>query len=144
MRHDLERLVSEHDALGRLADTLVVAVNAAPRDLPEIMNARSQLAVALDEHLGKEDGFLNEQSLRGTETDFASALERFQSDFAMLREDWEIYLAEWNGDVIAHDFDQFRNTTVEIIARLTARMQHENTLLYPLALQQGRIKLRAA
>jgi iron-sulfur cluster repair protein YtfE (RIC family) len=144
MRHDLERLISEHDGLCRLAENLVGAVNAPSCDIPDIVNARSQLAIALDEHLSKEDGFLYEWSLRETEADFASALEKFESDFASLRDDWGTYLAEWNGDVIAHDLDHFRDATSQIIARLMERIHHENTMLYPLALQQGRIKLRAA
>jgi hypothetical protein len=130
--------------LGGLAEALVMAIEASPRDMSAIVGVRSDLAIGLGEHLAKEDGFLYEKSIRATEANFTEALDRFESDFANLGEDWKAYLEEWPADAIAHDFDRFAEATVSLMGRLGARIAHENSLLYPLALQGGRIRLRAA
>lgn len=143
MRHDLDRLIKEHETICGIADRLIAAVSASPRDLVGILMLRSELAIVLEEHLLKEDSFLYEKSLTQAGGDFASEIDRFEANYASLTADWQSYLDEWTLDVIANDLDHFCATTVEIIARLQARVAHENGLLYPLALQQGRIKLRA-
>jgi len=143
MRHDLDRLIKEHEDICRLAERLIAAAEASPRDLDDILMLRTELAVVLHAHLSKEDSFLYEKSMRENGTDFVAALDKFETDYAALTGDWQLYLEEWTADVIAEDIDHFCATTVEIIARLQARVAHENGLLYPLALQQGRIKLRA-
>lgn len=144
MQHDLERLIKEHELLGMLAEAVIAALRTSPRDIPSIVAARNELAVTLNEHLAKEDGFLYQRSLSENEIDFAGALDKFERDFAALREDWNIYLEEWSADLIAHDFDQFAEATEALLNRLGARIAHENRLLYPLALQSGRIRLRVA
>jgi hypothetical protein len=143
MHHDLERLVKEHDSLTLLTDRLIGAITASPRDLDAIVDLRNELAIVLHEHLAKEDGFLYVESLRASEAHFVEALDTFEQDFARLGEDWKRYLEEWPGDLIAHDIDHFSAITIALLTRLKARITHENTLLYPLALQQGRIRLRA-
>jgi hypothetical protein len=144
MRPDLERLIKEHETLARLTDSLIESLSASPLDIPGIVHLRNELAVALHEHLAKEDAFLYQKSLRASETDFQEAICKFESDFAALSADWSAYLGEWPADVIAADFDTFSEITENLLIRLKARIAHENALLYPLALQQGRILLRAS
>ncbi len=143
MRHDLDQLIKEHETICGIAERLIAAVCAAPRDLVGILMLRSELAIVLQEHLDKEDSFLYEKSLRQTKGDFIAAIDKFEANYASLTADWQAYLEEWTLDVIAKDLDHFCAVTLEIIARLQARVAHENGLLYPLALQQGRIQLRA-
>ena len=144
MRHDLERLVSEHDELGRLADGLIEAASAPSRDVSNILNLRNELSVRLHEHLSKEDSFLYEKAIRASETHYVAALDKFEKDFQQLAEDWRAYLEEWSRDAIEQDIAYFSETTVALLDRLKARIAHENSLMYPLALQQGRIALRAS
>jgi hypothetical protein len=143
MRPDLERLVKEHDSLTLLTDRLIGAVIAPSRDIDDIVQLRNELAIVLHEHLAKEDGFLYAESLRASAVSFGEALTKFEQDFAKLSEDWQQYLTEWPSDLIAQDIEHFSETTVTLLTRLKARITHENALLYPLALQQGRISLRA-
>lgn len=143
MPYDLERLIQEHDALTHFADRLAAAIDATPRDMALIVNLRSELTVLLAEHLAKEDSFLYVESLRANEADFRAALDAFERDFAALSGDWVAYMERWPVDSVPADVEEFCSATSELLARLKARITHENRLMYPLALERGRIRLRA-
>jgi len=144
MRHDLERLISEHDEIDRLAGSLIETATLSSRNIPDMLDLRNALSIRLDEHMAKEDGFLYERIIRASETHYLAALDKFEQDFAEFSQHWRAYLEEWPREAIEQDIDRFSDATIALMNRLKARIAHENSLMYPLALQQGRIALRAS
>jgi len=135
--------MQEHDHLDDLSIALKGAVGAN-RDLATILKIRSDLSLLLETHLAREDRFLYEPLLEREADDLARAVDAFHRTFAELATDWADYLRGWDPDAIASDPEGFAGETLHIVARLRARIAEENRLLYPRALIEGHIRLRAA
>ena len=139
-----ERLIDEHDAIDAIANRLVEIVQS---DRPAEMAAHglmADLAISVHDHLRAEDRTvygpllaLQQQKPLRTEVEFEMLFEE-------LRCDWEVYLSEWTIECIEADWPTFQAETVAIMKRLRERVQIETSLIYPLALQQGTIRLRDA
>jgi hypothetical protein len=113
-------------------------------DVVGALFARANLSIALDDHLSREDAFLYGK-LIGTQPDrFPGAVSKFHADFAELASAWQDYLKMWDPSAIASDWTEFCRETTIMMGWLRQRIADENALLYPLALQTGRIRLRQA
>lgn len=140
---DFETLIAEHDELDMLAESMARIV--ITRDCAtEALAARAVLSIALDDHLRSEDGFLYDPLISSSPRDYPNAVNTFHQSFADLAGDWSEYLRSWDAACIEADRDAFNRETIAMMARLRARIAEENRLLYPLALQRGHIRLRAA
>lgn len=143
-RMSYQRLMEEHDRIDAALAVLSALCESDAPDLPAVVISLSDLAGELHRHLEHEDSFIYPQLMAeasGGVSDIAAA---FVREFAMLREDWGLYLREWSADTIAADWASFRHETQSMATRLKARVDAENSLLYPAALQSNLITLRDA
>jgi len=140
---DLQTLIAEHDHMDEMAKQLI-AIATDREDVTGALCLRATLSITLDDHLSREDSFLYDQLLGATDTVFPTAVLDFRRSFADLATDWGGYLTSWDAECIRADWEGFASETIAIMIRLRARIAEENALLYPLALQKGRIRLRAA
>jgi hypothetical protein len=68
----------------------------------------------------------------------------FDPILADVKAEWMIYAAEWNEENIGIDWQTFGRDTLQIVTLLRERISERNEVLYPLALQENRIRLRSA
>ena len=111
-------------------------------DVPAVSHGLSDLAGELTDHLAHEDSFIYPMMIESSVGEVSSIARQFVEEFDALTADWETYLAAWLPDRIAADWDGFRRDTDMVIARLTARVRAENSVLYSAALNHGLIPLR--
>ena len=140
---DYQTLIIEHDRLNLLAGRLARAVAGQP-NVDAALGMRAELSAAVESHLTREEGFLYEELSAPGDGKFQAAVAEFRQSFANLSELWPDYLRDWDADRIAADWAGFAAQTVAMMERLRARITDENRLLYPLALQGCRIRLRTA
>ena len=139
-----ERLIAEHGRIDMALGRLQLLIEADAPDAGAVTICLSDLSCELTAHLEYEDSFIYPRLIASSDRQTSTTAREFVEDFAQLREDWELYLSEWNRDCIVADWAQFRHYTHVMIARLTERIRAENELLYAAALQAGAIRLRRA
>jgi hypothetical protein len=140
---NIGRLIEEHKALGGLIEKLLAVAGSASSDGAEAYDALRAFACQLEAHLAAEATFIYADHMRASHAPLDHAVERFEADFADLKCEWSTYLHEWTEDNICVDRDGFADATAWMMERMLARIEAENAVLYPLALQHGRISLRA-
>ena len=140
---DYQTLLTEHDGMDALAEQLL-EIARGTCDVQAALETRAKLSVDLDDHLSREDSFLYDEAMGATRTSFPAAVLRFRQTFADLTADWSDYLRTWDADCITVDWAMFAAETTAITHRLRERIAEENDILYPLALHQSHIRLRAA
>jgi hemerythrin-like domain-containing protein len=131
MAASYKQLVSEHDRIEELVDSILRMATDDQSESRRISTALSELAQVVAEHLEHEDALL-----------YATAGERLGEQLEALKQDWLDYLSEWTHDCIAVDGETFSLETANILTRLKARVRLESELLYASALQKGQISLR--
>lgn len=129
---DIMRQIEKHREMDQAAQGLLKLVASSTPQSFQAFALIVQLSTCLDTQNGAHSGRLN--------TEVAP----FGCAFADLKEDWALYLHEWTTDTIELDWRNFAHATQWIIERLRKYIAQENDILYPLALQTGRIRLRAA
>lgn len=140
--HTIERLIEEHKQLDDMARELMeLSRSAEPRPL-DAFTLLWKLSACLDEHLAGEAGFIYTDHLKVQPDRMDIEVAAFEAAFQDLVEEWSLYLKEWTLDNITIDWRNFDHATQWIIGRLRERIAQENDILYPLALQAGRIRLR--
>lgn len=138
-----QTLISEHEHL----ETLCLKLTAAVRQEKQVSYAlalRGDLSQALEEHLSGEDASLYAQESRACDRDFRKVASDFSEDFSHLASAWADYLYGWDAESIHADWEGFADETSDMMQRIIRRIFEENSVLYPLALEKGLIRLRAA
>jgi len=138
-----ERLIHEHDRIDRALARLQRLSDMAEPDISMTSETLSELATELTDHLAREDGTIYPRMIESRVGEVSSIARRFIAEFDAIAADWKRYLDEWMPDRMGADWDRFRRETDAMIARLTARIHAENTVLYSAALNHGLIALRA-
>lgn len=142
--HTLARLIDDHETMTNAVEDLMAL--AAQQD-PSPAQAYAQLCdfkAQLHTHLEAEADFIYAEEMRKDPTRLDAEVIAFEREFADLKNNWGAYLAEWSKDAIEADWTGFSSATMLMMRRLLERIEAENAILYPLALQHGRIRLRAA
>jgi iron-sulfur cluster repair protein YtfE (RIC family) len=137
-----ERLIAEHARIDAILGRLKALVEADQPCASLAMLALSDLSSELSHHLEHEDSFIYPRMIVGQDQTARDVAWRFVTDFAALREDWQVYLAEWNTECIVEDWAMFCRESEAMIARIARRVRAENELLYTAALASGAIQLR--
>ncbi|WP_156680885.1 hypothetical protein [Sphingomonas profundi] len=138
-----KRLIDEHD---QIAVTMRGLEHVCRTAIPAPVEASMlllDLAAQVDEHLRHEDRAIYTDLIalqaEGKLTTLAIDLE---AAFQELSRDWLNYLADWHHDAIAYDWRAFCEATAAMLPRVQTRVQTENDLIYPAALQAGTIRLK--
>jgi len=137
---DLMRLIDDHHAMDALADELLALARPSP-DAARCRALMTSLAGLLTTHLAREAAFLRHKP-DSAQADFLQALTALIQAFGLLTEDWHAYLERWSdASRIAADRARYAGETADILTALKLRIAHENDVVYPLALDAGRIAL---
>ena len=136
-------LVEEHDRIDGMAASFLDLVEAAIPDMEALVALRARLSADVMRHLAHEDSFIYPEMIAHGSECVARTARQFVDEFDDLRRDWSAYLEEWTPECILSDWQGFCDETRSIMARLRHRVQQENRILYPMALQAGAIRLRA-
>jgi Hemerythrin HHE cation binding domain len=138
----LNKLLQEHDMIERLVVRLDGIARSTVAAADAAFLAVQQLNQALDSHLAHEDLFLYVDAMKSCR--FSREIEKFRSDFDDLTQDWGSYLVNWSPLEMKSHWADFCKQTLHLMKRLRDRVAQENELLYPMALQTNRIRLRVA
>lgn len=138
-----ELLINEHEMLMRAASDVDRALLKGAGESAGAMAALERLSILLDDHLAREDEELYPKLMLCADTKTAQMAEDFAAEFSELRLAWKQYLERWLPGPDAAHWIAFCGATRAILAKLTKRIQQENDLLYPAALEASVITLRA-
>ncbi|MFM9979176.1 MAG: hemerythrin domain-containing protein [Sphingomonadaceae bacterium] len=136
-----ETLVSEHDALEVMAETLLRLVDAG--DLDAALAQRTIFAAAINTHLMRDAVEVHPMLVACNDGATSMAAADFCAQFVKLEADWETYLDAWDHARAHADRTAFSCATHAIVEQLRARIDVENTRLYPIALRAAVLRLRA-
>lgn len=141
---NLAQLIEDHDTLAWGVKRLT-EIASSPE--PHAEQAYDQLRIfsdQLDAHLYAEADFIYADEMRKDPSRLDKEIIEFEQEFLDLKNDWHMYLTEWSEENMAVDWMEFSRHTLHMMGRLLERIEKENAVLYPLALQHARIRLRAA
>ena len=133
------QLVTEHDRIEELADSILRQAASDQPDDGAIATTLSELAQLVAEHLEKEDELIYPKLAAASGNQKGA---RISDQLASLKQDWIAYLREWTPDCVAADHGGFSTETEAILGRLKTHVRLESDLLYASALQKGTISLR--
>lgn len=140
----LAQLIDDHEALTGATKNLITLVSQAQSCATTAYKQLCSFRDLLDTHLKAEADFIYADELRKDPSRLNNEVAAFEQAFSDLRNDWGAYLLRWSENTIASDWSKFSDETARMMGRLLERIEAENAVLYPLALQYGRIRLRAA
>lgn len=138
-----EQLAKEHGAIEQLAAGLVDMLDLPEPDPEATAAAFRVLATELHEHLAIEDSAIYPRLITAADPGAAATAERFNAELAALKQDWQAFRIEWSDEAIRDDWPIFLDEGHAMLKRIRARLQAENDLLYPVALQRSIIPLRS-
>jgi len=131
-----DRFRQQHDevtAAARLLRCLVDGHRAGDGTIP-IATQLARLFSALRNHLAEEEQCLYRPLTATKDRDAAALAQRFHRQMGSLAWDWEEFMQRWSSSaVIALNFATFGFSLARLLAALEARIECENTTLYPLA-----------
>lgn len=93
-----------------------------------------KLNALLRVHFAYEDSVLYPLMMRSGDGEAAALARQFDAEMGKLAVEFEEFARRWSGPtIIVGMFDRFRDEATLLLARLGARVERENDLLYPLA-----------
>lgn len=133
MTEDVRQLHAEHRQIAEMARELAEAVAApTPPEPIAFLHFRREFARILTRHLKREEWMT--WPLLAARPDAAQLC----SDLAAFSLDFAAYGRAWPAPRIEGDWEGFRRETLAMIERLLARIEAEETQLYPLLAARGR------
>ena len=139
-----QRLIAEHDAIDALAAALGTMLDRPTAEPEAVVALLSELAMAIEEHRRNAHRIVYQRLLDGSNAAAAVTVAHFAEQFGVLEVEWHAYLGDWGADCIAADWEQFGVETRAALDHLLRRLRNEAAVIYPIALQRGAIRLRAA
>jgi CheY-like chemotaxis protein len=123
----------QHDQLLMLADRLQAIINGGIyKNAPEAEVAIVTLAAYLRLHLKAEEGLYTEL-LKSPDEVARSTARRFENEMGGLGNIFSQYVDEWTLPVIEANYENFKQSSDQVLQALRNRIHQENTLLYALA-----------
>jgi len=139
---NIQRLIEEHELMDDMACELMDLVGSPEPEPMEAFTRMRRMAAFMDEHLKGEEDFLYTDHYRAMPNRLEEEVAAFERDYRDLTEEWSIYMSEWTLENITVDWRNYDHATQWVMGRLRKRIIQENEMLYPLALQHSRIRLR--
>lgn len=138
-----QRLLAEHDAIEALAASLEAVLAGAASNAAAAVALLEGLTLAIEEHhRGEQAVYCRLRASGGPAA--AELIEGLAPHCDAQDAEWQTYIGDWGPDCIAADWEVFRGETIAVLARLHERLRKEASTIYPVALQRGAIRLRAA
>lgn len=142
--YGIGKLVDDHEQLEQLAGELTVL---ARHDVPAPLLASElieQFAQARERHEAVDATVLHAETDCGQPSRFEAAVLAYRRDHGYADAAWMRYYNSWTREKIERDWSGFARATLIIMDAERTRMAHEDRVLYPMALQANRVRLRAA
>jgi len=136
-----ERLIREHDEMEAMVQDIIALTASSHVQAAAASDELIRLATLVSDHLREEDALIYPtiaRAMRMPEAEVKGIISAFEE----LKADWHAYIADWDGECVAGDWEGFRPATMAMLPRLRERVRFEQSMLYSAALQHGIIKLR--
>lgn len=140
---DICSLMDDHEAMDALADRLIRTARSGCGSAEDCHALLCSLKGQLQVHLAAEAGFLKPDPAIAAPDPFERELRALKDAFSELSDSWKSYLGRWTAPAIADDRAAFAQETGDMMTALKLRIERENRVTYPMALETGRICLRA-
>lgn len=130
----------QHDAALEQVQAMLALMDAyrPGADAFHLALSVARLLGLLRVHLAQEDVGLYPALQQCGDAEAAMIAARFVAEMGGLARDVEDYVRKWSSSAaIAADFAGFRDDSLNLFAALDARIERENTILYPLAERVG-------
>lgn len=138
LMHQIASLIEDHDLMEALADRLIAMARPGQGEAALCHALLTDLAQRHASHQAVEMEFLRVDRCRPA-SPFDREVALFEAQFSTLDESWSDYLKRWSVKAIGSDRLAFCSETMDMMTALKLRFACENELLYPLALEAGRI-----
>lgn len=126
----------QHVELLEIATSLSTKLNRTDleKDANSVIKMLSQFASKLNIHLSMEDKALYPKLLNSNNKDAAKIAKDFQTEMGGIKQVFEKYTNIWSTEKsIISNADQFIADTKGLLTALKARIDKENSILYPTA-----------
>jgi hypothetical protein len=131
MKEQLETMRRQHDELRGLAITYEQELDRPSPDLSALSKCRWTLARLVSGHLAYEGAHLY-PALASRDGTMVEIGRKMATEIAELGMRLQNHVREWTPGAIADDWAGYRRSSKELIAVLRARMDAEESELYPL------------
>ncbi len=128
---DIHLLRQQHDDLAIVAGELLSAISS--ETYQSVATLRWKLARELIVHLGVEDRLLYPALIDSPNRTTALLASQFKAEMGGLADAFTSYMATWDSQRMVREWPDFCRETRAILALLRARMERENSELYPQA-----------
>lgn len=140
---DLCSLLDDHDAIEAVADQLIHGARPGGGSAEACHLLLCKFKCQLIAHRAAEAGFLESRPDDRLTDAFETELRALREEFSELAASWNSYLGRWTPSAIAADRTAFSQETTDLMTAFKLRIARENSIIYPLALETGRIALCA-
>jgi hypothetical protein len=138
---DLYSLLDDHEAIEAVADQLIHRARPGGGSADECHLLLCSFTRQLMAHRAAEASFLQSCSGNGSTDAFEVELRALRDDFSVLADGWASYLERWTPSAITESRAAFGQETTDMMTAFKLRIARENSIIYPLALETGRIAL---
>jgi hypothetical protein len=136
--------MDDHEAMDALADQLIhlarPGIGSARQCRLLLCSFKGQLIA----HRAAEASFLLDGPKSGPSDAFDVEWLALEDAFSELSDCWKSYLGRWTATAIDADRPTFAQETGDMMTAFKLRIERENRVTYPLALETGRIALHAS
>ena len=138
-----EMLIDDHDAIERKCREVLAVASSAGID--DVYAALHDLADRVSAHLAVEDALTHDLFDRAVPAMQSVGVTKGQLDAALmdLRADWLEYLCRWSKRAMQRERSRFIDETMQMLGRLSVRVQLESEIFYDVLLQAGVIDMAA-
>ncbi len=136
-------LLDDHEAIEAVADQLIQCARPDGGGAEECHLLLCSFKSQLIAHRAAEASFLRSGPNNGLPDAFERELRALKEEFSELSNSWNSYLERWTLEAIAATPRAFAQETTDMMTAFKLRIERENRITYPLALETGRIRLHA-
>jgi hemerythrin-like domain-containing protein len=109
-------------------------VTSLQRDAAPVATGLQRLAALLKAHLALEDSTLYPKLIAHADSEVAATARRYQQEMGGLQTAFSNYIERWpTAASIQQEPDLFLSQTQQVVAALLARVEREDSELYPMA-----------
>lgn len=132
---NVRALIDDHKALFLLAQDMKDLVREHHFSTEKVCGLLRELCASVESHLDAEERLAYAEEMRTSRIKCEHEIALSEEAYASLIADWKQYVDDWCPRRVDEDRWSFRTATLWIMDRMQQRIQEENGILYPMALQ---------
>ena len=133
-------LIVDHDEIAAGCAKLVVVAEDGTLSAASIAEELHNLALIVRDHIAVEAPLIDLLDNAALSGPWLESWLRGRPAYIELKQDWQDFLSEWDGEAIEADRVTFLSQVRAIAARLDERVTLESRIFYALALQKGGVQ----